>query len=127
MMTATAASSQYRQRVVRRPHLPFCRLDLAADDSADLSAKVDHLGIDRLEHPLAGGSNQPDHLRERRFVLFRHSEIRRRIASPVPSSTLLSPPNDFSGPREHCKEPRARVRRPCSTGMKCVMNGVEAQ
>src|SRR5277367_7111333 len=35
--------------------------------------------------------------------------------------------NDLSGPREHCKEPRARVRRSCSTEMKCVMNGVEAQ
>jgi hypothetical protein len=53
--------------------------------------------------------------------------MRLMIASPVPSSPLLSPPNDFSGPREHCKEPRARVRRPCSTDMKCLMNGVEAQ
>jgi hypothetical protein len=59
--------------------------------------------------------------------LFSAATMRLMTASPVSSSTLLSLPNDFSGPREHCKEPRARVRRPCSTEMKCVMNGVEAQ
>jgi hypothetical protein len=59
------------------PISPFCRLDLAADGCAHSPVEIDQLGIDRLERPLAGGSNQPNDLGERRFVLFRCSEIRR--------------------------------------------------
>jgi hypothetical protein len=59
--------------------------------------------------------------------LFSAATMRLKIASPGTILATIVSANDFSGPREHCKEPRARVRRPCSTEMKCVMNGVEAQ